>query len=797
MHRLSLFISRRTSSGRRPQPLRWLLLLFLLMSTLAVALLPTPVAAQSNTCNSYPSPHQRMGVNVALDGGVTINNYDATRLSAGWYHDYNRQLSPSHPGGMQYHQMIRSGTNTATLAQTVGPQVDANPGSVWAVGNEPDRYGQDQQTPAQYAVFYHTVYTFLKQRDPTSRIAAAPIVQATPIRLRYLSMVLAEYRQRYGVAMPVDIWTMHGFNLPESCGWGAGIPPGLDAFASEAIPCPATLAEHGNIETFKSRVRAFRQWMQANGYRERPLIVSEYGILLSKYHGFPHATVRDYMLASFNFMLNTTDSQTGLPSDGNRLVQEFAWFSLNFYEYSLTTGQGLNGNLFDHASRQLKPLGSDYETYAKGIRIEVTDLKVVETTANPPAASLNQPLLLRSRYVNQGGVAANNVQVRFWLGDPRNGGQLLGTSAAVPQALAGCHPVYQSDFTWTPTAAGTYTIFTDFQAANLAKESSLTNNFGSVIVTVANGPAATPTATTIPTMTSTPNAGVTPTQTQTPTRTPTPNAAATQTATATATPVRTTTVVATITPTPTATRTPATTTNSISGSVNGGANSVAINRATVTLYRKQGNRWRREAVTRTNSNGQYTFKNRQPGTFRIRFSASRYWTEYFNDATKLNRATELVLPSGGTINNVNALLRIKRENSATSIDTIYVSGQIIDANSGQPVSTAEVRLYEIAELTPDDDPAISCTELDAPTVGEVILPTDDEFTPIIPALNPQMTSADGRFSWETAEGCLYITVTAEGYATTTSAIFALMETPIELQLALRPAATLYLPLIQR
>ena len=105
------------------------ILLLLLLSSITFALQPTAAQAQSNTCNSYPSPHQRMGVNVTLDGGVALSNYDAARLSAGWYHDYNRQLTPSHPNGMQYHQMIRSGINTATLAQTIGPQVDANPGS--------------------------------------------------------------------------------------------------------------------------------------------------------------------------------------------------------------------------------------------------------------------------------------------------------------------------------------------------------------------------------------------------------------------------------------------------------------------------------------------------------------------------------------------------------------------------------------------------------------------------------------------------------------------------------------------
>lgn len=32
-----------------------------------------------------------MGYNVTLEGGISIADYDAARLGAGWYHDYNVQ----------------------------------------------------------------------------------------------------------------------------------------------------------------------------------------------------------------------------------------------------------------------------------------------------------------------------------------------------------------------------------------------------------------------------------------------------------------------------------------------------------------------------------------------------------------------------------------------------------------------------------------------------------------------------------------------------------------------------------
>jgi hypothetical protein len=45
-------------------------------------------------------------------------------------------------------------------------------------------------------------------------------------------------------------------------------------------------------------------------------------------YGFDYPQVRDFMLGSFDVMLNTTDAEWGLPADGNRLVQRWCWYSL-------------------------------------------------------------------------------------------------------------------------------------------------------------------------------------------------------------------------------------------------------------------------------------------------------------------------------------------------------------------------------------------------------------------------------------------------------------------------------------
>jgi len=552
--------------------LRWpgrRILVALCCGLLAMLLPLSTVLAQS--CPLYPSPHLRMGFNVAPDGGIDINDYNAAQLGAGWYHNYGLRKTPYKPGGIQYHQMVRPYINTANLPAVLGPMVDANPGAMWILGNEPDRYGQDGQTAGQYAIFYHDVYTFLKSRDPSSRVAIAGVVQPTPIRLRYLDLVLAEYQQRYGVTMPVEIWDIHNFILPENCGWGASIPPGLEAYVNEGIGCDTTLNKHGDITIFKQQIRDFRQWMKARGFQDRPLIISEYGILLSKYHGYDYTRVRNFMTASFDYMLNTTDSTMGYPADGNRLVQEFAWFSLNYWEFDINTYFGLNGNLFDHDSRQIMPLGLDYAAYAKKVTAQTIDLAATDLQIAPTTANRGDPITFSASFVNSGAATAENVAVRFWAGDPRNGGQLLGASAARAQVVSGCQQPLTDTVTWTPTTGGNYTIFAELIANNLALESNLTNNYRSqalaVLPLVTSTPTVTPSATPPAGATATTGATATPLATAsasaTPLATPLPNVTPSttpigsdSTPTATVAPGATATPVPTATPTPLVTTTP-------------------------------------------------------------------------------------------------------------------------------------------------------------------------------------------------------------------------------------------------
>ncbi len=198
------------------------------------ALLAGIGAPVADECSPFPSEHERFGFNVVRNYGQSIDDYAVEQLNAGWYVDYSVQQSPSAPNGMQYVQTLLPSQFYPIQPTILGPLIDANPGALWVLGNEPDRDLQDGMTAQAYAVFYHDMQQYIVQRDPTALVAVAGLVQPTPIRIRYLETILDTYEQRYGASMPVDVWTMHNFILNEELdNWGAGIPVGLEAYAEE------------------------------------------------------------------------------------------------------------------------------------------------------------------------------------------------------------------------------------------------------------------------------------------------------------------------------------------------------------------------------------------------------------------------------------------------------------------------------------------------------------------------------------------------------------------------------------
>jgi hypothetical protein len=115
--------------------------------------------------------------------------------------------------------------------------------------------------------------------------------------------------------------------------------------------------QHDDLDIFRQGILRFRQWMAAHGYRDCELAITEYGILMPADYGFGPERVRNFMWATFDYFQTATDPQVGLPSDGDRLVQRWAWYSLYDPRYG--------GSLADPGSGQLTDAGRDFAEYVQ------------------------------------------------------------------------------------------------------------------------------------------------------------------------------------------------------------------------------------------------------------------------------------------------------------------------------------------------------------------------------------------------------------------------------------------------
>lgn len=302
-----------------------------------------------------PDDRQRIGFCVSQQRGP-ITDYDVSGLQAGWYYDYRFRANPDRPHGMEYVQIISTKgyefPPTENFWGVLRAAVLANPGSMWMIGNEPDCVDQDNNTPVVYARRFHDVREFIVGLDPTAQIANGGIVQPTLLRLLWLDTVIEEYQDLFDVNMVdhVDVWNIHNQILHEERNrYGCGIPPGFPEINEGANYVEQ---DSDNLQIFREHVRVFRRWMKDHGQQDKPLIISEYGVLMALEYGFPADRVNDFMTASFIYLLNATDPDLGCPSDGNRLVQRWAWFSLNESPWNADPDPefqywGFNGALFD------------------------------------------------------------------------------------------------------------------------------------------------------------------------------------------------------------------------------------------------------------------------------------------------------------------------------------------------------------------------------------------------------------------------------------------------------------------
>jgi len=379
----------------------------------------------ADDCRPTLVARQRYGFVASSTGWP--QTFDVARLHAGWAADLTRGASAP---GMDRALVLRTPYNYHVDPAHLGPVVDANPGAIWLVSNEPDSIWQDDLPPAEYARIYHDVYQFLKGRDASARVAAGGIVQPSPLRLQYLDLVLAAYRARYGHELPVDLWHTHNAILnevscaydPENC-WGAQIPPGVDA----NVGVRRDIDDNDDLDAFKAQIWAFRQWMADRGYGGLPVVVSEFGVLMPAEYGFDPPRVNAFMSGTFAFLATAADPALGDPLDGGRLVQRWAWFSLDVPPWDPKTAPtGFNGNLFDPETAAITEHGLQYEALTAGLPApDYAELALVRwevpAVGRPlsPAETVTLPVTVRLG--NSGTSPAGAFLVRLQYTGPRQG----------------------------------------------------------------------------------------------------------------------------------------------------------------------------------------------------------------------------------------------------------------------------------------------------------------------------------------------------------------------------------------
>jgi hypothetical protein len=242
--------------------------------------------------------------------------------------------------------------------ETITAAAQANPGSLWLMSNEPDSFMQDYVEPGTYAKLYHEAYAAVKAADPTAVVAIGGVVQPTPLRLKYIEAILAEYRGQFGAEAPMDAWHVHNFILREEQGtWGAFIPPGLP----DEQGILYDIDDSGNLDAFRQQIVDFRQWMAGQGYQNYPLIVSEYGIPMPEDYGFPPERVVAFLRDTFDFFSTAKDPAIGYPQDDHRLVQRWCWYSLSAPDSAYPQGR-----LFDPSTGEMTAVGQGWVEYVNG-----------------------------------------------------------------------------------------------------------------------------------------------------------------------------------------------------------------------------------------------------------------------------------------------------------------------------------------------------------------------------------------------------------------------------------------------
>lgn len=309
---------------------------------------------------------------------------DWPTLGASWFHIWGSYPSYN-VSGLTFYPMVAAygdlmGDETLeSLQQRYNwkPQYYP-PGTVWIISNELQydifctKNGVPLNpcraiTPTEYAEKFKKYYDIIRQLQPygpTYKFAIGFInAIAEPDRPYTLADVLDAYKARWGVDMPVDVFNLHAYGFGRSIDFDYCFVP---------------------------TITTYRQVMADKGYRDKPLIITEVGVLEGVYvPTVPQDYVLNFMVQAFDWLRTARSETTGMPSDDNRLVQRWAWFALTSWHPS-DDHKWRKTALFDIDTKQITVVGEQYRAYLQSLTHTIT------TTVQPGWNLLSVPVELSS-----------------------------------------------------------------------------------------------------------------------------------------------------------------------------------------------------------------------------------------------------------------------------------------------------------------------------------------------------------------------------------------------------------------